>query len=267
MTAWTVVRPKPSPFRQWWVLTIRVIVPTVRNGELLIAISMSVAFTAGLYLPLNRVMAAVVQGSYAQYLMPAIALQAVFFAAMSAALRSATDSVRGVNRRFGTLPIPVLTPMAARMSGNIYRCAIALATAILCGHVIGFRFYRSAECTVGFCLLVLLIGIAVALVGDLIGMVSANPEATTHILLLPQIILMTLSVGFQPAELYPGWIQPFVRNQMFSQFVYALRALAGDARGSAARPIWSVAAPALVWLVGISAITWVLYLAVRRRRR
>jgi ABC-2 type transport system permease protein len=265
MTAWTVARTNPSPFQQWWVLTIRVIVPTVRNGELLIAVSMSVAFTAGLYIPLNRVMAAVVQGSYAQYLMPAIALQAVFFAAMSAALRSATDSVRGVNRRFRTLPIPVLAPMAARMSGNVYRCATALATAILCGHVIGFRFYRSVECTIGFCLLVLLIGIAVALVGDLIGMVSANPEATTHVLLLPQIILMTLSVGFQPAELYPGWIQPFVRNQMFSQFVYALRALAGDAAGSAARPIWSVVGPALVWLLGISAITWRLYLAVHRR--
>lgn len=267
MTASTVARPNPSPFRQWWVLTIRVIAPTVRNGELLIAISMSVAFTAGLYLPLNRVMAAVVQGSYAQYLMPAIALQAVFFAAMSAALRSATDSVRGINRRFGAMPIPVMAPMAARMSGNMYRCATALATAMVCGHVIGFRFYRSAEYTVGFCLLVLLIGVTVAVVGDLIGLVSANPEATTHILLLPQITLMTLSVGFQPAELYPGWIQPFVRNQTFSQFVYALRALAGDATGSSARPIWPAVAPALGWLVGISAVTGLLYVVVHRRRR
>ncbi len=267
MTALTTARPNPSPFRQWWVLTIRVIAPTVRNGELLIAISMSVAFTAGLYLPLNRIMATVVQGSYAQYLMPAIALQAVFFAAMSAALRSATDSVHGINRRLGTMPISVMTPMAARMSGNIYRCATALATAILCGRVIGFRFYRGAEYTVGFCLLVLLIGITVAVVGDLIGMASANPEATTHILLLPQIILMTLSVGFQPAELYPGWIQPFVRNQVFSQFVYALRALAGDATGSAASPTWPVVGPALVWLIGMLAIAVPLYVVVRGRRR
>lgn len=267
MITWTMPRPNLSPFRQWWVLTTRVIAPTVRNGELLIAITMSVAFTAGLYLPLNRIMATVVHVSYAQYLMPAIALQTVFFAAMSAALRSATDSVHGINRRFSTMPIPVMTPMAARMSGNVYRCAVALATAILCGHVIGFRFYQSTENTVGFCLLVLLIGIMVAVVGDLIGMASAKPEATTHILLLPQIILMTLSVGFQPAELYPGWIQPFVRNQAFSQFVYALSALAGDATGSAAPPTSSVVGPALLWLTGISAIAVLLYVVVRRRRR
>ena len=195
MTTWTMARPRPSPLRQWWVLTVRVIAPTVRNGELLIAITMSVGFTAGLYIPLNRIMATVVQVNYAQYLTPAIALQAVFFAAMSAALRSATDSVHGINRRFGAMPIPVMTPMAARMSGNVYRCVVALATAIVCGHVIGFRFYQGAENTVGFCVLVLLIGVVVAVLGDLIGMAAANPEATTHILLLPQITLMTLSVG------------------------------------------------------------------------
>jgi ABC-2 type transport system permease protein len=267
MTTWTMARPNPSPLRQWWVLTVRVIAPTVRNGELLIAIAMSAGFTVGLYLPLNRIMATVVHVNYAQYLMPAIALQAVFFAAMSAALRSATDSVHGINRRFGAMPIPVMTPMAARMSGNVYRCMVALATAILCGHVIGFRFYQGAENTVGFCALVLLIGIVVAIVGDLIGMVAPNPEATTHILLLPQITLMTLSVGFQPAELYPGWIQPFVRNQPFSQFVYALRALAGDATGSAAPPSLSVVGPTLLWLIGILAITAPLYVVVQRRRR
>lgn len=263
---WNTARPSPSPLRQWWVLTVRVIAPTVRNGELLIAIAMSVGFTAGLYLPLNRIMAPIVHVSYAQYLMPAIALQAVFFAAMSSALRSATDSVHGINRRFGTMPIPTMTPLAARTSGNAFRCVVALATAIVCGHVIGFRFYQGAENTVAFCVLALLIGMVVAVLGDLIGMASANPEATTHILLLPQITLMTLSVGFQPAELYPQWIQPFVRNQPFSQFIYALQALAGDVSGSAV-PIPAAVGPALLWLVGTSAIAALLYVVVQRRRR
>jgi ABC-2 type transport system permease protein len=116
--------------------------------------------------------------------------------------------------------------------------------------------------------LVLLIGITVAVLGDLLGTVTANPEATTYILLLPQITLMTLSVGFQPAEMYPGWVQPFVRNQVFSQFVYALRALAGNADGSASPPSWSVVGPTLMWLIGIAASAGALsYFAVRRRRR
>jgi len=267
MTTWTVARPKPSRFQQWWVLTIRVITPTLRSGDLLIAISLSAVFTASLYLPLKHIMATVVHGSYAQYMMPMIALQAVFFAAMSAALRSATDSVHGINLRFRAMPIAPMTPLAARMSGNVYRCATALVTALLCGYVIGFRFYHSAGYTVAFCVLILLIGIALSFVGDLIGIVSKNPEATTHILLLPQLILGMLSVGILPPEQFPGWLQPFVRNQFYSQFVYALRALAGDATQSEPWPTWSVIGPALAWLVGIMLVAVPLYAFVLRRQR
>ena len=267
MTTWTVARPTPSPLQQWWVLTIRVIAPTLRSGELAVAISLSAVFTASLYLPLKGIITTVVQGSYAQYVMPMIALQAVYFSAMSGALRSATDSVQEINLRFRAMPIAPMVPLAARMSGNVYRCATALATAVLCGYVIGFRFYRGVEYTFGFCLLVLMIGIALSLVGDLIGIVSKNPEATTHILLLPQLILGMLSVGILPPEQFPGWLQPVVRNQFYSQFVYALRALAGDATRSVAWPTWSVIGPALAWLASIMLVAVQLYAYVLRRQR
>jgi ABC-2 type transport system permease protein len=268
MIAVTTVRPNPSTVRQWWVLTARVIAPTLRNGELLIAIAASAVFTVGFYLPLKQVMGVVVQGmsGYAQYLTPLIALQAISFAAISAALRSATDSVLGVNRRFRSMPIASLIPVAARMSGSLFRCVIALAIAILCGYVIGFRFYRTAEYTVGFCLLVLLIGFALSFVGDMIGVIS-NPEAAIHILILPQLILGLLSVGIQPVTEFPVWIQPFVRNQPTSQFVYAMRVLAGDTRDSAYSPAWPVIRPTLAWLCGVMVIAVTLYAFVLSRRR
>jgi ABC-2 type transport system permease protein len=132
--------------------------------------------------------------------------------------------------------------------------------------VIGFRFYRSGVYTLSFCLLVLVIGIVLSFVGDLIGIVSKNPEATTHILLLPQLILGMLSVGILPPEQFPGWLQAFVRNQFYSQFVSALRALAGNATNSVPWPTWSVTAPALVWLVGMIAVAVALYAFVLWRR-
>ena len=98
-------------------------------------------------------------------------------------------------------------------------------------------------------------------------MLSKDPEATTYILLLPLLILGVLSEGIQPAEQFPGWIQPFVRSQFNSQFVDALRALAGDAKDSAAWPNWSVIGPALAWLVGVAVIAVPLYGFVLRRRR
>jgi ABC-2 type transport system permease protein len=266
MIALTTLRPNPSTFRQWWVLTARVIAPTLRNGELLVAIAASAVFTVGFYLPLKQVMGVVVPGtSYAQYLTPLIALQAISFAAISAALRSATDSARGINRRFRSMPIAFLTPVAARMSGSLFRCTIALAIAILCGHVIGFRFYRTVEYTVGFCLLVLLIGFVLSFVGDMIGAIS-NPEAAIHLLILPQLILGLLSVGIQPVTEFPAWIQPFVRNQPTSQFVYAMRVLAGDTRDSADSPPWPVIMPTLAWLCGIMMIAVPLYTFVLSRR-
>ena len=64
--------------------------------------------------------------------------------------------------------------------------------------------------------------------GDLIGMATRNPEATAPLLLVPQVTLDWLLVGLQPVERFPQWIQPFVRDQLLSQFLNALRAFAGD---------------------------------------
>jgi ABC-2 type transport system permease protein len=263
------VRPTPSTVQQWWVLTVRMITPTLRNGELLTQVAASIMFTVGFYIPLKQIVGAFAQGmsSYAQYLMPLIALQAIAFAAVSAAFRSATDSVQGINRRFKAMPIPPLTPLASRMSASMYRCSIALAVALVCGHVIGFRFYSGVAHSVGFCVLVLLIGAALSFLGDLIGAATENPEATMPLMLLPQLIFGLLSVGLQPVERFPEWIQPFVRNQPISQFVYALRSLAGDSTAAAGEVTRSVIGPALAWVVGLIVILIPLHALVSHRRR
>jgi ABC-2 type transport system permease protein len=268
-TATAGTRPTPSTIQQWWVLTVRVIMPTLRNGEVITQVAASVMFTAGFYIPLKHMMGLYAQSmsSYAQYLMPLIALQAISFAAVSAAFRSATDSVQGINRRFKSMPIASMTPLGARMSASIYRCSLALALSLACGYVIGFRFYGPVAHTVGFCLGVLLIGAALSFVGDMIGVASENPEATTHMTMLPQLIFGLMSAGVQPAERFPKWIQGFVRNQPVSQFVYALRALAGDSTPAAGAVTWPVIGPALAWVVPYVATGIALAIWVSRRRR
>lgn len=269
MTSAAVVRPRPSTPVQWWVLTVRFIAPTLRNGELLTAIAATAVFAAGFYLPLHELMGAATRGissSYAQYIMPLITLQAISFAAISAAFRAATDSVEGINRRFGSMPIAPMTPVAARMSASVYRCTVALTVAVICGYVIGFRFHRGAEYIVGFCVLAIVIGVLLSLAADMIGTGSKNPEAMTPLLALPQLIFGLLSVGVQPAEQFPEWIQPIVRNQPISQFVYALRALAGDTTPGAAAVTWSVMWPTLAWLLGLAVVLVPLSAIVLTRR-
>ena len=257
-----------SAIQQWWVLTIRMIIPTLRNGELATQIVGSIVFTIGYYLPLKQMMGAVQPlSSYGQYLTPLIILQAIWFAAISAAFRSATDSVQGINRRFRAMPIPAITPLASRMTASMYRCCIALAVSVACGHVIGFRFDGSVLAIAGFVGLVLLIGAALAIIGDLIGIATQNPEATAPMMLIPQLTLGLASVGLQPVERFPEWIQGFVRNQPLSQWVYGLQALAGDSSGAAPEATFAVLMPGVAWAVGSIAVALVLHVWVSRRRR
>jgi ABC-2 type transport system permease protein len=269
MTVLGAERPNPSTLQQWWVLTVRVITPTLRNGEVLTLLAASIMFPFGFYIPLKHMMGAFTHGmsSYAQYLMPMMALNAISFAAVSAAFRSATDAVQGINRRFKAMPIVPLTPLASRMSASMYRCAIALAVSLVCGHVIGFRFNGGVVHTVGFCLLALLIGATLSLLGDLIGAANENPQATMPLMLLPQLIFGQLAVGLQPVERFPQWIQPFVRDQPISQFIYALRALAGDSTAAAGEPKWSVIVPAVAWIAGLTAMLIPLHALIAARRR
>ena len=205
--------------------------------------------------------------SYAQYLTPLIVLQAIWFAAVSAAFRSATDSVHGINRRFRAMPIAALTPLAARMTASMYRCVIALAVSVTCGHVIGFRFHDGIRHTAGFIVMALLIGAALALIGDLIGIATQNPEATAPLMLVPAVTLGLASVGLQPVERFPDWIESFVRNQPLSQFVYALQAFAGDSTSAAPEMTWSVVGPALAWVAGMVVVAVWLHSLISARRR
>ena len=82
-------------------------------------------------------------------------------------------------------------------------------------------------------MLLLLIGMVLSFMSDLLGSYSKNPEATSQVLMLPQLIFGLLSVGIQPVEMFPDWIEPVVRNQPISQFIYAMRALSGDSTPTA----------------------------------
>ncbi|WP_280266469.1 ABC transporter permease [Nocardia wallacei] len=251
MTAWQAsMRAAPITVQQWWVLTTRLITPSVKTGEVLASVLAPAAFTASFYLPLDRVMSFSGTGfsSYGQFMMPIVILQAAAFTAISAAFRAASDAVSGLDRRFGTMPIGPLVPLAARMSGNIFRLLVALTAALACGHVIGFRFHLDAAHTLGFLLLAILIGVAFTLGADAIGTASKSPEATTQALVLPPLIFGMLSTGLAPAAQFPDWIEPFVRNQPISQFATALRALAGDTRADVGATSWPLLGPALLWI-------------------
>ncbi|AXK88449.1 ABC-2 type transport system permease protein [Nocardia farcinica] len=249
-------RPHPSAAAQWWTLTARLLRPSLRNGEVLTAVLAPTVFTLGFYVPMNAVMAAYGHGlsSYAQFLLPMIVMQAVAFCAVSAAHRAAVDARAGLDERLRTLPLPRLVPPAARLAAALYRGGIAGAAALVCGGVIGARFFGPWWQTGGFLLLALAVGAVLSLGADLLGSLSAGPEATTQLLALPQLILGLVSTGLAPAEHFPPWLAGFAAHQPVSAFVDALRALAGDATGAAGTIGWSTLGPAVAWILGLAAV-------------
>lgn len=269
MTGQGTFESHPSMRAQWWVLTARFIAPTLRNGELALTIASSVVFTAGFYIPLHQVLGIAtreVSSSYAQYLMPLIAQEAVTFAALSTAFRAATDSVQGVNRRFRSMPIAPFTPVAARISAAVYRCVVASTIALICGYVIGFRFHASAAYIVAFCVLLIVYGVWLSFGADLIGTGTRNPEAMTPLLTLPPLIFGLLSTGVQPADQFPHWIQPIIRNQPVSQIANTMRILAGDTAPFHVSVTWSVVGPTLAWVCGSTAFLIPVSVLVLSRR-
>ncbi|WP_067646884.1 ABC transporter permease [Nocardia harenae] len=242
---------------QWTALSERGIRAALREGDLILAFASPLTFFVCIYVPLRRSMEA---GGidYAQYLAPLIVVQAMFFTAMFAGDRAAREVQGGMGTRLRAMPVRAWVPPAARISANLVRAIAALAGALVVGSLFGFRFHGLGH-TLAFVLLTLAFGTAVILAADALGTATANPELGATVLFAPQLLLLMMSTGFVPAEGFPGWIQPFVRNQPVSQVAGALRELAA---GSAT----ATTAVAVAWVAGLVVPAAVAAVRVERRR-
>lgn len=243
----TVFATGPTYWRQWLTLTARSVQSAKTEGEFLIAVVMPAVFALGFYLPLRLIMAD--RGlDYAQFLMPIIVLQAVAFTAVAAAQRATLDKLRGMNRRLASMPVRPLVPLLARMSTSMTRSVVSICAALIFGYLLGFSFDGGVLDTLAFIAFSLLVGLVLAIGADSLGLIARGPEATSQLLVLPQLVLGLLSTGFVPESGFPDWAQPFARNQPISHFAATMRELA---EGS---PTLATATPALIWLGALAGV-------------
>ncbi|WP_132992064.1 ABC transporter permease [Gordonia zhaorongruii] len=247
--------------RQWWTLTSRGLLKVLRNGEFVFAFVAPAFLAICFYLPLRKVMDSGGM-NYGQFLMPIILLQAMSFAATSAAMRSAFDVSRGINTRFRVLPMPGWVPLFARLATNLALLVVSMICGVVACLIIGWRAEGGVRGTVILLAITLGIGLLLALLADGLGLIAGSPEATSQILGLPTMILGMVSTGFVPEERFPEWIQPFARNQPISQFVEVMRV--ADSPDTLS---WSVAAPTVYWCIGIALIAVAVLTAGMRKAR
>ncbi|RDI46168.1 ABC transporter permease [Nocardia mexicana] len=242
---------------QWSALSGRNIRTTLREGDVVLAFAAPLVFFVCFYVPLRRSMEA--SGvDYAQYLLPLIVVFAMFFTSMFAGDRAAREVTGGMATRLRSMPVPPWIPVTARISANLVRALAALAGALVIGTIFGFRFH-SAGAALVFVLIVLGFGAALVIATDALGTVTRNSELSGTVLFGPQLLLVMTSTGFVPVQGFPGWIQPYVRNQPVSQVTDALRGLA-DGR------YVSELGVAALWIVGLLAVGAVLAVRAEGRR-
>jgi ABC-2 type transport system permease protein len=239
-------------------LTERVLLSTLRDRDLLFAILAPVVAFVGFTLVLQNVIDTGGM-SYAQYVLPAVVVQAMLLGAMTTAERAAKDQRPGFGARLRTLPISAALPLMARMLYCLLRGALALVAAITVAYVFGFRMSGGFLYAAAFVIVSLLLTLALSLAADATGSLGWKLDTASQLLLVPQLLLVLLSTGMAPAEAFPEWLQPFVRHQPVSEVTETLRGFTGG------HVVASNLAASLGWCVGLLVLFGVIALRMQRR--
>jgi ABC-2 type transport system permease protein len=163
------------------------------------------------------------QMSYAQYILPAVVVQAMLFGALTTTDRAASEKASGLSSRMRTLPISPYAPLLARMAYCLIRGVLALTAALLGAYLFGFRLNSGFGYAAAFVLMSLTLTLALSLGADATGSKAGRTEVASQLLLVPQLLLVMLSTGLAPVDAFPSWLQTFVRYQPISQITETLR--------------------------------------------
>ena len=198
-------------------------------------------------------------GSYVDYVVPAIFVEAVLIGGMTTSIGLAQDLQSGIIDRFRSLPMARPAVLAGRTLADLSRSALSLLIMILLGLAVGFRFHGSPLAVVAGVAVILGFGYSFTWVYATIGLATKDPETAQVAGILPFFILMFASNAIVPLETMPGWLQPFARNQPLSVTVTSVRALMVG--GPAAHWLWQTVA----WSVAIFAVFFVISLRLYHR--
>jgi ABC-2 type transport system permease protein len=202
--------------------------------------------------------------SYSQYVLPVIIVQVTLLGAMTTADRAARDHNSDFGVRISTFPISTVVPLAARMLYCLIRGFLALLAAIAVGSVFGFRMSGGVGFAAAFAIFVLMLTLALSLGADAMGVRIARAAigrsgGASQLLLIPQLLLVMLSTGMAPAESFPEWLQPVVRNQPISQVTETLRGFASG------QVVAGNLVASLAWCLGLLVVFGAIALRMQRR--
>jgi ABC transporter DrrB family efflux protein len=206
--------------------------------------------------------------SYKDFVVPAVLVQTMVFAAMGSAVGIATDLHTGMIDRFRSLPIARSAFLVGRTVSDSSRLGIQAILLVIASLLIGFRFHAGPLRAIGMTVVVVLFGMALCSFSAWIGLSIGDPEAVQAAVFIPVMPLVFTSSAFAPISRLPDWMQPVARVNPVTAAIDLARGLAlGDSelyRISGVHTTTALWRFVVWWIVIVVVFTG---LAVRRYRR
>ena len=206
--------------------------------------------------------------SYKDFVVPAVLVQSMTFAAMGSGVGIAYDLQSGMINRFRVLPIARSAFLIGRTASDSLRLGLQSLMLVAAALLIGFRFQNGFWSAVGMVIVIVLFGIALTTFSAWIGLAIGDPETVQPAVFIPVLPLVFTSSAFAPVDQLPEWMQPLAAINPITAAIDAARGLALGSdtleRVSNVTLTQALIEFAIWWVVIVGVFTW---LAVRRYRR
>jgi len=166
---------------------------------------------------------------YKDFVVPAVLIQSMTFAAMSSGVGIANDLQTGMVDRLRSLPIARSAFLVGRTASDSTRLSIQALLLVMAGVIIGFRFHNGVLGAIGMVVVVVMFGIALTSFSAWVGLAVGDPETVQAAVFIPILPLVFTSSAFAPVSRLPGWMQPVARVSPVTSAIDTARGLAlGD---------------------------------------
>jgi ABC-2 type transport system permease protein/oleandomycin transport system permease protein len=167
--------------------------------------------------------------SYKDFVVPAVLVQTMTFAAMGSGVGIANDMHTGMVDRFRSLPIARSAFLVGRTTSDSLRLGIQAVLLVVAALIIGFRFHNGVLAAAGMVAVVVLFGMALTAFSAWVGLSVGDPESVQAAVFIPMLPLIFTSSAFAPISRLPSWMRPAARANPVTSAIDAARGLAlGD---------------------------------------
>lgn len=198
--------------------------------------------------------------SYVNFLMAGIFVQTIAFGGAWTGVLLANDLKNGMIDRFRSLPIHQSSVLTGRTLTDLFRVMLAVAIMWIVGWLVGFDPEGGVVPALAAVGVMLLFGFAFSWIGVALGALVRTPEAIQGLLFMTIFPLSFASSAFVPTDTMPDWLRVFAEAQPVTLVVNTVRELTVFGRTG---PDF---VPALIWILGILAVSFPLGVFLYNRR-